>query len=104
VANWSDVVDLVGMVEDTDEYGFPKKEEIVKKGIFANKKSVRSNEYYMAKQSGIELSYMFEIRSIEYEGEEQLNYEGNEYTIERTYDKGELIELTCKRKNDDHES
>jgi SPP1 family predicted phage head-tail adaptor len=101
---WSDVVDLVGIVEGTDEYGFPTEEIVIRQNIFANKKSVRSNEFYLAKQSGIELQYMFEIRSIDYQGEEKIVYNGEEYRVERTYDKGEVIELVCSRKADDHEA
>lgn len=104
MANWSDVVDLVSWVEGQDEAGFPIKEKVIRSGIFANKKSVRSNEYYMAKQSGIQLSIILEIRSIEYEGEEELIFNGEDYVIERTYDKGEFIELTCKKESDDHGS
>lgn len=99
---WSDVVSLVGIQEGTDEYGFPVEETVIRENVYANKKSVRSNEYYLAKQSGINLSVMFEVRSIDYQGEEKLIYDGEEYIIERTYDRGEFVELTCSRKDDAH--
>lgn len=99
---WSDVITLVGLIEGVNENGFPETQTTYREGIFANKKSVRSNEFYLAKQSGINLSFMFEVRSIDYQGEEQLIYEGQEFNIERTYEKGEFIELTCSRKDDDH--
>ena len=99
---WSDVVTLIGVAEGMDDYGFPIQEKVIREGIYANKKSVRSNEFYMAKQSGINLSVMFEVRSIDYQGEEQLIHNNKEYNIERTYDKGEFVELTCSRKDDDH--
>jgi SPP1 family predicted phage head-tail adaptor len=101
---WSSVVNLIGLEEGTDSEGFETEVETVRERIFANKKSVRSNEYYLAKQSGINLSVMIEIRSIEYQGEEKLIFEGNEYNIERTYEKGENVELVCSRKSDTHGS
>jgi hypothetical protein len=102
VANWSDVIYLFGITEGTDSDGFSSPVEGEPKLVFANKKSVRSQEYYLAKQSGIELSYMFDVRSVDYEGEEKLVFDNNEFIIERVYEKGEFTELICKRKDDDH--
>lgn len=40
---------------------------------------------------------MFVVRSAEYEGEAQLEYNGKRYNIVRTYDKdGEFTELVCE--------
>lgn len=103
---WSDVVYLVGLEEGTDDYGFPTIVESEKRQVFANKKSIRSSEYYQAKQSGIDLAFTFEIRSIDYSGEEflylSLDEEEEAHEIERTYEKGEFIELVCKSRADDH--
>lgn len=102
---WSDVVYLVGLTEGTDDDGFPGIVEGERKQVFANKKSIRSSEYYQAKQSGIDLAFTYEIRSIDYDGEERLYLHekgGEPYEIERTYEKGEFIELVCKNKADDH--
>jgi len=66
---------------------------------FANKKSVRQSEFYQAMNNGLKPSLMFEIRSIDYNNEESLRYNSKEYTIIRTYDKGEVIELTCEGLN-----
>ncbi|ARK32133.1 phage head closure protein [Halalkalibacter krulwichiae] len=99
---WSDVVYLISLVEGQDNEGFPSIVESEPKQVFANKKSVRSQEYYMAKQAGVELSLMFEVRSIDYNGEEQLIYNELSHDVERTYEKGEFIEVVCKRRSDDH--
>lgn len=101
--NWSDVVDLIGLTEGTDDDGFPAVVPGKPRQVFANRKSVKSSEYYAAKQSGIELSYIFEIRSADHDGEERLKYAGDSYEVERSYEKGEFIELTCKRESDNHE-
>lgn len=102
--NWSDVIELVSVASGVDDDGFPVDDVESKRKVFANRKSVKSSEYYAAMQSGIELSYIFEIRSVDYEGEEKLKYSGEDYEVERSYEQGEFIELTCKRAGDDHES
>ncbi|MBD7984411.1 hypothetical protein H9649_07460 [Sporosarcina sp. Sa2YVA2] len=102
--NWSDVVQLVDLVEGTDKDGFPEVVPGRPRKVFANRKSVRSQEFHAAKQQGITLSYMFEVRTDEYQGEESLFYNGLEQNVYRTYEKGEFIELICHRKGDDHET
>lgn len=101
--NWSDVVTLISVEAGEDNDGFPSDDTTKERRIFANRKSVKSSEYYAAKQSGIELSYIFELRSVDYEGEIKLKYNGDPYEVERSYEKGEFIELTCKREGDNHE-
>lgn len=102
--NWSDVVSFVALVEGTDPDGFPVIVPGEPRMVFANKKSVRSQEFHAAKQQGITLSYMFEIRTEEYQGEESLFYNDKEHEVYRTYEKGEFIEIICHRKSDDHAS
>ena len=99
---WADVINLVNVTEGTDDYGFPSNTETIKENIYANKMSIYSNEHYMAKQVGVELTVRFEVRSIDYSGEDYIEHNGKRYAVERTYDKGEFIELTCKDVADDH--
>jgi SPP1 family predicted phage head-tail adaptor len=93
---YRDVIDLISVVEGKDGDGFPNDIETSRQDIFANKKSVRSSEFYQASQSGYTLDLMFEIRSIDYENESHLDFNGKRYEIIRTYDKGEIIELVCQ--------
>lgn len=102
MANWSDVLYFTALVEGLDEDGYPAIVPGPPRMVFANKKSVRSQEFHAAKQHGVTLSSMFEIRTEEYNGEEALTYNGNDQIVYRTYGKGELIELICHRKGDDH--
>lgn len=95
-------IQLIGLVEELDDDGFETIVEKPKEPILANCLSVRSSEYWQAKQNGVQLSYVFEIHKFEYNGEEKMLYEGEEYRIERTYEKGDYIELVCVRKADDH--
>lgn len=102
MATFDHQIRLIGLVKNRDGSGFPVEEEKPKPPILANKLSVHSNEYWQAKQSGIELTYTFEIHRFEYAGERKLEYDGDEYDIVRIYEKGDLVELICVRKSDDH--
>lgn len=95
-------MDLIAEEEGTDDYGFPANIETRRTDLFVNKKDVRSSEFYQAAAQGIRLETMFEIRSMDYAGEELLEYEDTRYSIERTYDRGEIIELVCQSRGDDH--
>lgn len=102
MSRWSDVIKLVSVTEGVDEDGFPLNTELISSDIFANKLPVRSSEFYQASQAGYVISLVFRIRSIDYNGEESLVYEDETYRVVRTYDKGEFIELSCEKRDDDH--
>lgn len=102
MSRWSDVISLTGITEGTDADGFPADVEVTRVNIFANKLPVRSTEFYQASQAGYKIEARFKIRLIDYQGEEKLIYEGIPYTIERTYETGEFVELSCERRDDSH--
>lgn len=90
-----DVIDLIGVEYGENEIGDPI-EIPTSRQVFANKKSIRQTEFYQAMATGLRPEVMFEVRSIEYNGEPKLSYNGKTYNIIRTYDKnGEIIELVC---------
>lgn len=94
--NWSSVIYL-GAETETIEYGEPVISFTWNKR-FVNKLSVRSKEFYDARQIGLSPELMFEIRSQEYDFEKRLKFDNVVYDIIRTYDKGEFTELICSRK------
>lgn len=96
-------IQLIGLIESVDDDGFPITTPGPKPPILANRLSIRSNEYWQAKQGGVELSYTFEVHAFEYGGEEKLLYNGDEYDIVRTYENQDgFVELVCRRRGDDH--
>lgn len=99
---WDHEIQLIKVVKRVNENGFEVEEKVYKDKILANKLSVRSQEYWQAKQSGIELSHVFEVHKIEYNGERALLYDDEEYTIERTFEKGDYIELVTLGRSDAH--
>ena len=66
--------------------------------VFANKKSVKQSEFYQASLVGLKPELVFEIRSEEYDDHELVRHpagdDGTIYHIIRTYDRGEITEIT----------
>ena len=83
---WSKVIDLINTTpqEDDDGYASENASPKEKENIFANKLSVGRSEFYQASREGYKISLVIEIRTVEYEDEEELRYEGKLYEIVRT--------------------
>lgn len=97
-------VQLISLEKGINENGFEVESRVYGDKILANKLSVHSSEYWYAKQSGVELSHAFEVHAIEYNGERELSFEDVDYKIERTFEKGDYIELVTLLRGDDHAS
>lgn len=69
-----------------------------KKEVFADKKSVKQTEFYMAAQADLQAEAIFRISLFDYGDERLLQHEGNYYTVIRTYEMGDYIELTCQKR------
>jgi SPP1 family predicted phage head-tail adaptor len=92
-----DVLELISVTNSADGMG-GNVETKTSRQVFANKKSIRQKEFYEAHTAGLKPELMFVVRTVEYEGEEILSYDGKEYNIIRSYDKnGELTELICSK-------
>ncbi len=91
-----DVINLIGVTYGENDIG-DTIETLISRQVFADKQSIRQTEFYQAQATGLKPELMFVIRSIDYQDEKKLSYNGKEYNIIRTYDKnGELIELICE--------
>lgn len=91
-----DVIKLISYTTTENELG-DTIEVPTERQVFADKQSVRQSEFYQAAATGLRPELMFVVRTIEYNGETRLKYNGKEYSIIRTYDKdGELTELVCQ--------
>jgi SPP1 family predicted phage head-tail adaptor len=92
-----DVIRLIKFAPGENALGDSIKNKIIGSEISADKKSIRQNEFYQAAAAGLRPELMFEIRTIEYNEEPVLQYNGREYNILRTYEKdSEFIELVCQ--------
>lgn len=91
-----DVIQLIGVTSYTEnDLGDQIEVPGESRQVFANKKSVRQTEFYQAQATGLKPELMFEVRSIEYQEEPKLAFNGKEYNIIRAYEKGELTEIVC---------
>jgi SPP1 family predicted phage head-tail adaptor len=96
---FDEIIYLIKQGEETqNEEGFPIPSQDTKRDVFANEKSIRGNEFYIASQSGYTLERMFEVHSLDYEGETIVEYESKRYRIVRTYERkqDEITELICR--------
>ena len=93
---YRDVIKLISITTTENDMG-DTIEVQDERQVFADKQSIRQSEFYQAAATGLRPELMFVVRTIEYNGETRLKYNGKEYSIIRTYDKdGELTELVCQ--------
>lgn len=94
---FKDTINLISTTTTKDADGFPVTTE-TSRTVYADKKSIRQSEFYQAAAQNIKLELMFDMRSVDYNGETLLDYDERRYKIIRTYDKdGEITELICSR-------
>jgi SPP1 family predicted phage head-tail adaptor len=97
---WREVIELVELVSVPDGVGGFTQTEIARQ-VFADKKSVRSTEFYQAHAVGLKPEISFVIRQIDYSGESRVRFSEKLYDVIRTHSKnGELLELTCAKRTE----
>lgn len=74
-------------------------ESSIKRKVFAMKKSVATKEFYNAVSTGITPLYEFQIRESEYNGEDELEYNGQTLSLTRTIAKApyDLVLVASKK-------
>jgi len=88
---------LIGHEFIQDEIGNWKKVP-VKKTVLCGLKSVTRSEFYSAAQTGLRPSNVFVVHGYEYNGETEVEFEGEKYKVIRTYSVSfEEMELTCEK-------
>lgn len=94
----TDVITLIEIGNVKDELGTRIPEIINENEIFASKKSVRSSEFYQAQQSGMEVVAVFRVWSGDYNNERVIRYNDEYFTVIRTYEKGDFIEISTTKR------
>lgn len=70
-----------------------------KNEVMCDKKSVSRNEFFSAGRNGLNPQYVFTVFKGDYQGETVCEYNGQTYSIYRTYESDEdCIELYVERK------
>ena len=88
---------LIDYTIEYDEIGQQKKIE-TRTNILCAVKSIGRNEFYAAAQAGLKPEITFVIHGYEYNGEKEVEFEGEKYKVIRTYMKDfEEMELICEK-------
>lgn len=56
-----------------------------KRDIFVKVESIGRSDFFAAAQTGLSLSYVFKTDPSNYQGENEIEYEGQRYGVTRTY-------------------
>lgn len=93
---FSDEIFLLKSTQAPTDAGHPAGESTTKRAVWANKKSVGMSEYYKADANGKKITAVFEVHTEDYEGEMLLEYHGQLFDVERSYEtKPSTVELSC---------
>lgn len=88
---------LIDYTIEYDEIGQQKKIE-TRTNILCAVKSIGRNEFYAAAQAGLKPEITFIIHAYEFNGEKEVEFEGEKYKVIRTYMKDfEEMELVCEK-------
>lgn len=102
--NWSDELDLIKLSQTADGEGYQKKPRVTRRRrVFCNVLTATRQEFYTAKQAGVNIAITFEVQGVDYDGERVVEYKregrskAERYTVERDYtpNGGETYELNC---------
>src|SRR5690606_39832826 len=61
-------------------------------------------EFYLAQQVDLEVEAIFKIYLLDYSGEKTIKHKNDYYSVIRTFEKGDFIELTCQKRIGDRKS
>lgn len=97
---YSEIIYLIQETKTEDEIGNVITSSEVSNKCYAKKQSIRTNEFYSAVEVGLTPSAEFVIKRLNYNGEEELEWNGKRYQVIRTVDpknKFDIV-LICARK------
>ena len=95
----SDVIKLVSVTTSQDERGATRKVTNSRQ-VFCSVDSVSSAEFFRARQENLDATFKFVVFRYDYNGENLVEYNGEQYSIYRTYapKSTDNIELYAERK------
>lgn len=93
-------IKLIKTTTTQDALGYPVETETARE-VFCSVESVTRSEFFQAGKAGLTPEHVFSVNAIEYEGEKELEYNGDKYGIYRTYkdDDSDYIELYAEYKS-----
>lgn len=97
---YSEIIYLINETTTEDEIGNTISSSSTPIKCYAKKQSVRTNEFYSALNVGLTPSCEFVIKRLNYNGEKEITWNGDKYSIIRTTDpknKFDIV-LVCAKK------
>lgn len=97
---YTEIIYLISKVKGEDDIGNITSSSETSKKCYAKKQSIRTNEFYNAIEVGITPSVEFVIKRLNYNSEEEIEWNGDRYSIIRTVDpknKFDIV-LVCSKK------
>lgn len=93
----TDVIQLIKQTATVNTYGIEEMTE-TERTVFCEVASVSQAEFYQAANTEFNPEFRFTVFFGDYEGESILAFNGNRYSIYRTYRTGDDLELYAERK------
>lgn len=95
---FKEVITLIKTENVSDGAGGYKKKITSERNVFANKSSVKQNEFYLAQQSDLQAEVIFKIYLSDYDDEKTIKHNDDYYSVIRTYIIGDFLEITCQKR------
>lgn len=95
---WCNICNLGILSKVTNDIGDVIETIVYTNEVYCNEKSIKASEFYQAQAVGMKPELTIELMLADYNKEKYIKYEGEEYTVLRTYKTcSERIELTLVR-------
>lgn len=97
---YQEIIYLISKTEDQDDIGNNVVSSETNKKCYAKPQSIRTNEFYSAVEVGLTPSVEFVIKRLNYNGEDEITWNNERYSVIRTIDpknKFDIV-LVCARK------
>lgn len=97
---YSEIIYLINLVKEADSIGNIVSTSEIQVKCYAKKQSVKTNEFYSAVEVGLTPSAEFVIKRLNYDGQEELEWNNERFQVIRTIDpknKFDIV-LVCARK------
>lgn len=97
---YQEIIYLISQVKGVDSIGNDTITSEARHKCYAKKQSLRTNEFYSAVEVGLTPSVEFVIKRLNYDGEEEVEWNNTRYQVIRTIDpknKFDIV-LVCAKK------
>lgn len=97
---YTEIIYLISQKKEEDDIGNIITSSEASKKIYAKKQSVKTSEFYNAMQNGLSPQIEFVIKKLNYNGESELEWNNERYSVIRTVDpknKFDIV-LVCGKK------